>query len=144
MYAFGASRHLTPIVKAQPLLLSQILEEVYLVYRGRYFYPILICAFSFPALIGITALLSKQHKKVQALMNQCRLTPMVQEQWVRATSSHRLVPGDVIVLHSGRALCDMVLLRGACLVTEATLSGEVAPYLLDLSVACRILGAKLG
>ncbi|KAL3153346.1 hypothetical protein ABBQ38_011686 [Trebouxia sp. C0009 RCD-2024] len=134
LHVYGDKKRLVPpksFYLAEPkrkavlaIFLIQILEEIYLVYRGRYFYPVLICAFSFPAVVGLAALLSQQHKKVMALMNQVRLTPMVQGQWVRATSSHRLVPGDVIVLHSGRALCDMVLLRGACLVTEATLSGE--------------------
>lgn len=130
----GASRHHLPVTQATFCWL-QVLEEIYLLYRGRYFYPVLICAFSFPALVGLAALLTKQHKKVMALMNECRLTPMVQERWVRATSSHRLVPGDVIVLHSGRALCDMVLLRGACLVTEAMLSGEVASKLTCLQTS---------
>lgn len=60
-----------------------------------------------------------------ALMNEIRLTPMVEQQWVRATASYRLVPGDVIVLQPGRALCDLVVLRGACLVMESMLSGEV-------------------
>ena len=45
--------------------------------------------------------------------------------WVRAMPSHRLVPGDVVVLQQGRAVGDMVLLRGACLVAESMLSGEV-------------------
>lgn len=103
----------------------QILEQIYLIYRGRYFYPVVINLFSVPALHAMAAMLNQQRKKVMALMNESRLTPMVLGQWVRATSSHRLVPGDVIVLQSGRALCDMVLLRGACLVTEAVLSGEV-------------------
>lgn len=80
----------------------------------------------------MTAVLNEQHSKVMALMNQCRLTPLVQEQWVRATSSHRLVPGDVIVLHRGRALCDMVVLRGACIATEAMLSGEVCDAVAGL------------
>lgn len=43
----------------------------------------------------------------------------------RAVSSLRLVPGDVIVLLKGKATCDMVLLRGNCLVEESMLSGEV-------------------
>lgn len=73
----------------------------------------------------MAAMLHQQRKKAMALINESRLTPLVQHQWVRATSSHRLVPGDVVVLQNGRASCDMVLLRGACLVTEAVLSGEV-------------------
>ncbi len=43
----------------------------------------------------------------------------------RAVSSRRLVPGDVVVLLPGKATCDMVLLRGSCLVEESLLSGEV-------------------
>ena len=40
-------------------------------------------------------------------------------------SSRRLVPGDVVVVLPGKATCDMVLLRGSCLVEESLLSGEV-------------------
>ncbi len=46
-------------------------------------------------------------------------------EWCRAVQSHRLVPGDVLVLLRGKATCDMVLLRGNCLVEESMLSGEV-------------------
>jgi len=109
----------------QALWCVQTLEQIYLVYRGRYFYPIVIQLFTWPALLGMAAMLDQQRNRAMALMNECRLTPLVQHQWVRAASSHRLVPGDVVVLQSGRASCDMVLLRGACLVTEAVLSGEV-------------------
>ena len=48
----------------------------------------------------------------------------------RAVASHRLVPGDVVVLLPGKATCDMVLLRGNCLVEESLLSGEVSSMLL--------------
>ena len=65
-----------------------------------------------------------------ALVNHCRLTPIVQAGWVRAVSSHTLVPGDVVVLRRGKAMCDMVLLQGACLVVESMLSGEVSYLLL--------------
>ena len=40
-------------------------------------------------------------------------------------ASHRLVPGDIVVLQPGKATCDMVLLQGNCLVDESILSGEV-------------------
>lgn len=43
----------------------------------------------------------------------------------RAVSSRVLVPGDVVVLLAGTATCDIVLLRGNCLVEESSLSGEV-------------------
>ncbi len=48
----------------------------------------------------------------------------------RAVSSQRLVPGDVIVVLKGKATCDMVLLRGSCLVEESMLSGEVFAQML--------------
>ncbi len=44
----------------------------------------------------------------------------------RAVSSRRLVPGDVVVLLRGKAACDMVLIRGSCLVEESMLSGEAS------------------
>ena len=44
----------------------------------------------------------------------------------RAVSSRRLVPGDVVVLPRGKAACDMVLIRGSCLVEESMLSGEAS------------------
>ena len=35
------------------------------------------------------------------------------------------MPGDVVGILAGTATCDMVLLRGNCLVEESNLSGEV-------------------
>ncbi len=101
-------------------------EVAYLIYRGRFFYPALVIAVCVLAIIITHKTLRSQHSRVMALMNECRLTPLVQDKWVRAVASYRLVPGDVMVLQKGRALCDMVLLRGACLVTESMLSGEVS------------------
>lgn len=78
-----------------------------------------------------------QQRKVMNLLNVTRVVPIVGNGCVHAISSHRLVPGDVIVLQRGKATCDMVLLRGACLVVEATLSGEVrlAPH--SMHIRCR-------
>ena len=104
----------------------QDLEGGYLIYRQRYFYPVLIIAFSVAAFLALAVTLSQQHSRIMALVNQRCLIPVVQDKWVRAISSHQLVPGDVIVLQRGKAMCDMVLLRGACLVSEAMLSGEVS------------------
>lgn len=80
--------------------------------------------------------LQKQRQKMMALVNHCRLTPIVFKGWVRATSSHTLVPGDVVVLQRGKATCDMVVLQGACLVVESMLSGEVTMLLLAVLWPC--------
>ena len=53
----------------------------------------------------------------------------------RAVSSRRLVPGDVVVLLRGKATCDMVLLRGSCLIEESILSGEASLH-TNLSSCC--------
>ncbi len=50
----------------------------------------------------------------------------------RAVPSRRLVPGDVVVLLRGKATCDMVILRGNCLVEESMLSGEASSFRLAL------------
>ena len=106
----------------------QNLELIYLIYRARYFYPVLVIGFVAAAATRVAVTIKQQHNKMLALVNECRLTPLVQDNWVRATASYRLVPGDVMVLQEGRAVCDMVMLRGACLVTESMLSGEVHPF----------------
>lgn len=62
----------------------------------------------------------------RVLDQQC-VVPFVWVGRVLALSSRRLVPGDVVVLQRGKATCDMVLLRGAGLVEESMLSGEVRP-----------------
>lgn len=73
----------------------------------------------------VVVALNDQHTKLVGLVNQRTMVPIVDRGWVRATPSHRLVPGDVIVLRRARAPCDVVLLRGSCLVEESMLSGEV-------------------
>ena len=44
---------------------------------------------------------------------------------VRGMGARQLVPGDVIVVQAGIAVCDAVLLRGGCLCEQSTLTGEV-------------------
>ena len=137
----------------------QVFEAAYMLYRGRYFLPILVVLCNVVTSTWMSLTQRKLDDKVKALINVVRLTPVVKDRWVfvllswscearahpeehlgaprnpqlfrvrcrwvRAISSHCLVPGDVVVLQQGRALGDLVLLRGACLVTESTLSGEV-------------------
>ena len=67
-----------------------------------------------------------RHKVLAGLVNQRGIVPIVQAGWVRAIPSHKLVPGDIVVLQEGTLMCDMVLLRGNCLVEEPMISGEVA------------------
>ena len=104
----------------------QMLEVAYLLYCGRYFYPVLILGLLMVSGYLLIRTLRLQRKKIKALVNECRLTPLVWDGWVRAISSHRLLPGDVMVLQQGKALCDMVVLQGTCLVVESMLSGEVS------------------
>ncbi len=95
-------------------------------YRAYYWLPVMLLSLTAAAAVSLIVTLRRQRIKVMALVNHCRLTPIVQAGWVRAVSSHTLVPGDVVVLQRGKAMCDMVLLQGACLVVESMLSGEVS------------------
>ena len=117
------SPHASP--SAFHIAVVQMLEVGYMIYQGRYFYPVLIVLIFFIAAVGLVVTLQRQRKKIMAMVNECRLTPIIWEGWVRAVSSHRLLPGDVLVLQQGKALCDMVVLQGSCLVMESMLSGEV-------------------
>ena len=90
--------------------------------------------YSYPAflfgilLIGSGAssyLLYCQHLRLVSMATQRHLVPLLHQKWVRALLAKQLVPGDVIVVQRGQVTCDMVLLRGTCLVEESMLSGEV-------------------
>lgn len=45
---------------------------------------------------------------------------------MHAMKSQQLVPGDVIVVQTGQAVCDMVLLQGNALTEESRLTGQVS------------------
>ena len=105
----------------------QMLEVAYLIYCRRYFYPVLVLSLFIVSIVALSRVLLRTRKKMLALVNEVRLTPMVVGGWVRGVSSHRLLPGDVVVLQPGKALFDMVLLQGNCLCVESMLSGEVWP-----------------
>ena len=100
-------------------------EVGYLLYRRRYFYPVLVLFMLKVSVTALTRALLRTRKTMMALMNEVRLTPVVVGGWVRGVSSHKLLPGDVLVLQPGKALFDMVVLQGNCLCVESMLSGEV-------------------
>jgi len=119
----------------------QILELAYLWYSAYYAYTAVIASLTLFAVTILSVTLREQHAKLVNLVNQRRVVPIIQRGWVRACPSHKLVPGDVIVLQNGKAACDMVVLRGSCLVEESMLSGEVLLFWLQYNcsscaVAC--------
>ena len=103
----------------------QMMEVAYLIHRRLYFYPVLVLSMFTGSIVALSRALLRTRKKAMALVNEVRLTPLVVGGWVRGVSSHRLLPGDVLVLQPGKALFDMVLLQGNCLCVESMLSGEV-------------------
>ena len=90
--------------------------------------------YPFPAVLSGTMLFGsaasgylqyRQRMRLVTLLTKRQLVPVLYKKFVRALLAKQLVPGDVIVVQKGRAACDMVLLRGRCLVEESMLSGEV-------------------
>ena len=51
-----------------------------------------------------------------------------QSKYIQQLSSQEIVPGDIVYLKKNtKAVCDMILLEGECLVDEAVLTGESVP-----------------
>ena len=122
------------------MLCVQYVELAYLAYKGYWVYSIIFGLLSVVALAAIWSAKIKQHRSLAGLVQQQGIVPIVQGGWVRAIPSYRLVPGDIIVLQQGRPTCDMVLLQGSCLVSEAMISGEVAYAVLCCSaLSCAVL-----
>lgn len=118
------------------VLCVQYVELAYLAYKGYWVYSVIFGLLAVVALSAIVSAKMKQHRSLAGLVKQQGIVPIVQGGWVRAIPSYRLVPGDIIVLQQGRPTCDMVLLQGSCLVSEAMISGEVAFAVLCCSALC--------
>lgn len=95
---------------------------------------VILHTYAYPALLifiivaRITDKAWKRYQQQQRLaMSACwsRLVPYVCLGCVHAMGAKRLVPGDVIVIQPGVAMCDAVLLRGGALCEQSTLTGEV-------------------
>lgn len=91
----------------------------------KYVLPSALLIILFIRIIHISRQRNDQARRLTLSSRWPQLVPYVCGCFVRAMPAQRLVPGDVIVVQPGIAVCDAVLLRGACLCEQSTLSGEV-------------------
>ena len=94
-------------------------------WHGRLVVSCILVALTLLSCLRTSVRTYNTRKMLVRTMDQQSLVPFVWAGRIRAVSSRRLVPGDVVVLQRCRACCDMVLLRGSALVEESMLSGEV-------------------
>lgn len=90
-----------------------------------YYYTSVLIAIMLTGCILSASLLHGQQQRLAAVANHTKLVPLVSRGHVRAMMSVHLVPGDVIVVQVGHAVCDMVLLQGNALAEESRLTGQV-------------------
>ena len=118
----SATAAMTPYI----LSFMQMIQTVLWVYAFQYYiYPFVLLAVLFTGIATSVGLLYRQKARLAALTTQTFLIPYVNKGYIRAMKGSQLVPGDVIVVQPGVAVCDLVLLRGSCLVEDASLTGEV-------------------
>lgn len=109
-----------------PVLLSQaVLTAIWIWAYNYYTYPVVLFAILVTGSGASSYLLHQQRLRLVNLATQRHLVPVLYQNFVRALLAKHLVPGDVVVVQRGKAVCDMVLLRGTCLAEESMLSGEV-------------------
>ena len=109
-----------------PVLSSQaVLTAIWMWAYAYYTYPAVLFAILVIGSGASSYLLHQQRLRLVNLATQRHLIPVLYQNFVRALLAKYLVPGDVIVVQRGTAVCDMVLLRGTCLAEESMLSGEV-------------------
>lgn len=90
-----------------------------------FYYPSVLMAIMLIGTAISVGLTYRQRQSLYKLFTPVSLVPYVRKGYVRATTTQRLIPGDVIVVQQGSAVCDLVLFRGNCLVEASKLSGEV-------------------
>ncbi|KAL3140952.1 hypothetical protein ABBQ32_005476 [Trebouxia sp. C0010 RCD-2024] len=108
-----------------PLFLFQCLQISMWAWGYVYYsYTMVLAAIVLMGCVLSASLLHGQQKRLAAVANQTRLVPIVNKGRVHAMKSQHLVPGDVIVVQPGQAVCDMVLLQGNALTEESRLTGQ--------------------
>ena len=104
----------------------QIVELVLWMYSFAYYtYPLVLLGIILVGTALSSSLVYRQQRRLAEAVTRVQLVPVVCKGYVKAMAAQHLVPGDVIVVQNGTAVCDMVLLRGNCLVEESMLSGQV-------------------
>ena len=89
-----------------------------------YYYTSVLIAIMLTGCVLSASLLHGQQQRLAAVASHMKLVPLVSKGHVQAMSSMHLVPGDVIVVQVGHAVCDMVLLQGNALAEESRLTGQ--------------------
>ena len=107
-----------------------------MVILNTYVYPAILIAIILARISDKAYRRVQQRRRVAVSSQWPRLAPYVSNGCVHAMGAAKLVPGDVIVIQPGLAMCDAVLLRGACLAEQSTLTGEV-PSLSSSHLQCR-------
>lgn len=109
----------------------QIMQTVVWVYSlDCYLYPFLLLGVLLIGVATSVTVLYRQRLRLAAVVAKTCLVPYVSKGYIHAMKGTQLVPGDVVVLQPGLALCDLVVLRGSCLIEDASLTGEVG-HLID-------------
>ena len=103
-----------------------------------YYYTSVLIAIMLTGCFLSASLLHGQQQRLAAVANHTKLVPLVSKGHVRAMMSVHLVPGDVIVVQVGHAVCDMVLLQGNALAEESRLTGQVR-----CSCTCAVASSSL-
>ena len=92
-----------------------------------YEYPSVLLIITLAGSVVTASLQYAQQRRLLSLASQRSLVPFVCKGFIRAMWARQLVPGDVIVVQPGSAVCDMVLLQGHALADESRLTGGVSP-----------------
>lgn len=94
-----------------------------------YYYMALV--WMFVILAGLTVVVIFQYRNEDSLYQLTRISGMVRvvrEGDTKEIPQEELVPGDVLLVDTGMAFCDMLLVEGgATLVDEGALTGEAHP-----------------
>ncbi|KAL3135220.1 hypothetical protein ABBQ38_006299 [Trebouxia sp. C0009 RCD-2024] len=105
---------------SSPFVILQIVEISLFMWAFKYYIFPCVLAAILVAGCGVSAFLRHaQQLRLLAVASQPRLVPVVHKGCVRAMRAKYLVPGDVVVVQPGLAVCDMVLLQGHVLAEEA-------------------------
>lgn len=116
---------------SHPFFVFQILSIILWIAEEYYYYAFAIMVLAMGSLLSTVVEVRTNMKEIRRLaLNECEVE-VLRSVWVKMRSRY-LVPGDIIRIPEIAQLpCDLVLLKGACLMDESMLTGESQPILKE-------------
>lgn len=117
---------------SHPFFVFQVLSIILWIVEQYYYYAITIFVLALGSLLSTVIEIRKNMKDIRRMaLHECEVEVKRSSGWQKVRSRY-VVPGDLVKVPEKTQLpCDLILLKGSCLMDEGMLTGESQPILKE-------------